>query len=96
MPRRLGQQGRLTRHTKKGSRGLQKVFDILAFFSPVHGNLSSDIYYYASGVTAAFAASMTPMVLVAAGILFSLPAGYSVTPPLATASRSYRPLQEPQ
>ena len=82
--------------TKKGSSELQKLFGDPAFFSTVYGNVSSYIYYYTLGVTTAFAASMTPAVLVAAGILFSLPARCSVTPPLATASLSYRPLQELQ
>ena len=83
-------------HTKKGSRELQKVFGDPAFFSKVYSNVSSYIYYYTLGITAAFAAGMKPVVSSAFGILFSLPAGYSVTPPIATASRSYRPLQESQ
>ncbi len=58
--------------------------------------MSSYIYYYTLSIIAVFAAGMTPMVSSVLGILFSLPARYSVTPLLAPASLSYRPLQELQ
>ncbi len=83
-------------HTKKGSRELQNVFGDPAFFSTIYGNVSSYIYYYTLSIIAVFAAGMTPVVSSVLDILFSLPARYSVTPPLATASLSYRPLQELQ
>jgi hypothetical protein len=41
----------LAGHTKKEGRELQKVFDILAFFSTAYSNVSSYIYYYALKLT---------------------------------------------
>jgi basic amino acid/polyamine antiporter, APA family len=61
----------LARRTKKGE--LQKVFGTPALFSTAYGNVGSSIYY-ALGITAAFALGMTPVVFVAAGILFALTA----------------------
>lgn len=62
----------MARRTKKGGE-LQKVFGTSALFSTAYGNVGSSIYY-ALGITAAFALGMTPVVFVAAGILFTLTA----------------------
>ena len=52
------------------NRGLERVLGTGALFSTAYGNVGSSIYY-ALGLVAIYAAGMTPVVFVIAGLIFA-------------------------
>ena len=60
----------MAEYAPKG-RGLERVLGTGALFSTAYGNVGSSIYY-ALGLVAIYAAGMTPVVFVIAGLILSL------------------------
>src|SRR3712207_3086661 len=55
------------------NRGLERVLGTGALFSTAYGNVGRSIYY-ALGLVAIYAAGMTPVVFIIAGLIFGAPA----------------------
>ena len=59
------------------NRGLERVLGTGALFSTAYGNVGSSIYY-ALGLVAIYAAGMTPVVFVIAGLIFAATAACAI------------------
>jgi basic amino acid/polyamine antiporter, APA family len=58
------------RRRRRQQQGLERVLGTPALFATAYGNVGSSIYY-ALGLTAAYALGLTPVVFVAAGLIFA-------------------------
>src|SRR3954464_2986192 len=62
--------GAVPRRRRRQQQGLERVLGTPALFATAYGNVGSSIYY-ALGLTAAYALGLTPVVFVAAGLVFA-------------------------